>query len=356
MSDRDLRDPDRRDRMRDLISQEAAEWFARMQDPHVSEADRRAFWRWVKTSNLHVAEYLALAHIHGQLQAAPLVEAHTNDADSNVVPLHAPTDSSPTEQQPQTSDATPWRWRIAAAVAIIAVTSLLFLATGSVWLDRTIETELGEWKTAKLTDGSQVQLGPNTLLKLRLNDDRRHIRLLRGEAYFEVARDPTRPFLVTANDYVVRAVGTAFAVSRRGEELIVTVTEGVVRVAPDRNPAAERHVEAPLELSVPVVADYQLRVGRAWPVTPSPIDVRSALAWKDRRLTFQGGDTLADAVAEFNLRNRLQLELGPGAPATVPVRGTFSASDPRAFAKTMDRTPIIRVVEVAPDTLRIMSR
>ena len=90
------------------------------------------------------------------------------------------------------------------------------------------------------------------------------------------------------------------------------------------------------ELSVPIDADYQLRIADTWPVTPTRIDVRYALAWRDGQLMFQPGDTLADAVEEFNLRNRVQLRIDPRA-ATLPVRGSFPASDPVAFAQAIDK-------------------
>ena len=69
-----------------------------------------------------------------------------------------------------------------------------------------------------------------------------------------------------------------------------------------------------------IVADQQLRIAGTWPVTPSRVDVRYELAWRERQLMFRFGDTLADAVEEFNLRNRVQLRLDPSA-AALPVRG-----------------------------------
>jgi len=175
---------------------------------------------------------------------------------------------------------------------------------------------------------------------------------VRGEAYFEVARDPARPFFVEANAFAVRAVGTAFAVSSRKSEVIVTVAEGVVRVAPRATPAHEYAGDTPPELSVQLVADQQLRIKDAWPPTPGEVDVRYELAWRDRQLMFRSGDTLSDAVEEFNLRNRVQLRLDPDA-ATVPVRGSFDAADPVAFAQTMDGTAPITVEKLSPDLLLI---
>ena len=103
---------------------------------------------------------------------------------------------------------------------------------------------------------------------------------------------------------------------------------------------------------MPITADYQLRIAKTWPVAPSRIDVRHELAWREKQLMFKAGDTLADAVEEFNLRNRVQLRLDPRA-APLPVRGSFDASDPVTFAQNMDKTSPVAVRRLAADTLLI---
>ena len=90
MSDADHRDSDRREnRKRELISQEAAEWFARMKVPRVPLDDRQRFLRWLKQSQVHVAEYLRVASIHGNVRSAQLPYVLTGEDPSNVVPLFA---------------------------------------------------------------------------------------------------------------------------------------------------------------------------------------------------------------------------------------------------------------------------
>ena len=348
MSDAGTRDSDRREnRKRELISQEAAEWFARMKDPHVPLDDRQRFLRWLKQSQIHVAEYLRVAGIDGDLRRAQLTCALTGETPSNVVPLFAGE-----SKRSSASAIGSLRWKIAAAVAACALATLLSLGVGTAWRERSVDTELGQWKTVTLADGSELQLGPNTRVTLDIGDAERSIALVRGEAYFKVAKDPTRPFLVQANAYAVRAVGTEFAVSRRKGEVIVTVRQGTVRVT--QNPKSSKARDSDDEpLSVPISADYQLRIADTWPVTPSRIDVRYALAWRERQLMFKAGDTLADAVEEFNLRNKVQLRLEPRA-RSLPVRGSFDASDPVAFARTVDKTsPVVAVRRLAADTLLI---
>jgi transmembrane sensor len=351
MSDVDHRDSDRREnRKRELISQEAAEWFARMKDPTVPLDDRRRFLRWLKQSQVHVAEYLTVAGIDGDLRRARLTAALEGEAPSNVIELFAQGGA-----RAAVSRNVPASRKVAAAVAACGLAVLLFAVARSAWYEHSIGTQPGEWKTVTLADGSELQVGPNTLLQLDLGDTRRSIALVRGEAYFKVAKDPARPFFVQANAYAVRAVGTEFAVSRRKSELIVTVAEGSVHVAPSAGSARGDATGTPAELSVRIVADQQLRIADTWPVTPSRVDVRYELAWRERQLMFRFGDTLADAVEEFNVRNRVQLRLDPSA-AALPVRGSFDASDPVAFAQIMDGMPPIAVARLAPDVLLIKAR
>jgi transmembrane sensor len=349
MSDADHRDSDRRDkRKRELISQEAAEWFARMKDPHVPYDDRQRFLRWLKQSQVHVAEYLRVASIDGNVRSAQLNFVLTGEDPSNVVPLFAG-ETEPTATRTRARLG----WKIAAVIVALALATLLVLSVSTALYQRSIETDLGEWKTVSLADGSELQLGPNTRLTLDIGDSQRSIALERGEAYFKVAKDARRPFLVQAKSFAVLAVGTEFAVSSRKGEVVVTVREGTVRVTPSSKATTSRaSYDEPSEFSVPIAADYQLRISDTWPVTPSRIDVRYALAWRERQLMFKSGDTLADAVEEFNLRNRIQLRLDQRAGA-LPVRGSFDASDPVAFAQTVDKTSPVAVRRLAADTLLI---
>jgi transmembrane sensor len=349
MSDADDRDSDRREsRKRELISQEAAEWFTRMQDARVSLDDRRLFLRWLKQSPVHVAEYLTVAGIDGDLRRAHLKALLAEDASSNVVELFA----RPNERAGASRDVPVSRWKAVVAIAVCGLAALLLIVARSAWYERSLGTEPGEWKIVTLADGSELQLGPNTLLQIDLGDARRSVAVVRGEAYFKVAEDSSRPFVVEANAFSVRAVGTEFAVSRRKSELIVTVAEGSVHVAPSTKSARDDTGNIPLEVSVPIVAGQQLRIGDTWPVTPRDIDVHYELAWRKRQLMFRSGDTLADAVDAFNHLNRVQLRLDPRA-AALPVRGSFDASDPFAFAQTMDSTSAIAVERVSTDLLLI---
>ncbi|HEV8330231.1 MAG TPA: FecR domain-containing protein [Steroidobacteraceae bacterium] len=340
---------DPENRKRALISREAAEWFARMQDPRVSLDERRRFLRWLKQSPVHVAEYLTIAGIDSDLQRAQLSAMLGAGATSNVVELFEHDD----ERSAVAREAPVSRWKAVATITACGLAALLFVALRFPWHERSISTDPGEWQAVTLADGSELQLGPNTLLRVDLGAARRSIVLERGEAYFRVTKDPAHPFVVQANAFSVRAVGTEFAVAHHRREVIVTVAEGSVRVAPSSR--FEGDPTASIIPLVSIAADQQLRIADTWPVTPSHVDVRYELAWRERQLMFRPGDTLAHAAEEFNSRNRVQLRVAPAA-AALPVRGNFNASDPVAFAQTLVGTAPIVIARPSSDVLLIEHR
>lgn len=305
MNDSSGRDPERREQRKlELISQEAAEWFLRLKDPRVSRQEKHQFREWLSESWRHVAEYLRVALLYGRLRQAKLDAWTALPGESNVVNLNLRARAGAAESV--RSAARTGQGRIAATAAGLAVAFLLGSIANGVWQERRIQTDLGEWRNVGLADGSIVRLGPGTHLRLHFGDTRRSVHLHGGEAYFEVAKDPARPFLVTAEPLVVRAVGTEFGVTRRAGAVTVSVAEGAVEVTPSGTAAVSLD-HASKNLSIPLSESEEISTSGAWPVTVRRIEVENVLAWKDQRLVFDG-TTLANAIQAFNTRNRLKLE------------------------------------------------
>jgi transmembrane sensor len=230
------------------------------------------------------------------------------------------------------------------------------------WLDRTLRTELGEWRTAQLTDGTQVRIGPDSVLRVAFGDDHRTVRLIRGEAMFSVAKDSSRPFFVQSEMIGVLAVGTEFRVSHwRGED-VVAVSEGNVAVYRDGRDAMRGAVPVPPAQvaaatgGVALVAGEQVSVTRATrssPVAKQKINVDYEQAWADGWLVYEG-KTIAEVAGEFNRRNRIKIlvtEPSIAARRLVFFRG--SATDPESFVSALAASSDIVVVRDRPDELRI---
>ena len=189
-----------------------------------------------------------------------------------------------------------------------------------------------------LTDGSVVELNDGSRVDVEFSPTERRVRLT-GEAHFRVAKDPRRPFVVDARGVAVRAVGTEFNVRIERESVQVLVTEGSVTVRPPTkdHDAAASVADLPLvsagqravvNLSSPVAADI---------TEVTTAQIAAALDWHGTRLQFFE-TPLAIAVAEFNARNRVQIQLGQDDLNRIPIGGTFRADNVEAFVRLLEAT------------------
>lgn len=240
------------------------------------------------------------------------------------------------------------QWRgTALALKVAVCVSLVTTAIG--WAIRTptdtshtaIETKIAEWETKKLEDGSIVRVGPRTLVRVEFDEKHRSTRVLRGEALFDVAKDPYRPFVVEVEGIVARAIGTRFAVAAVKGAPVITVAEGLVRVY---------RPESPEQDAIQLPAGTQVAFRGDGSMVRRNVDTSVALAWTERRLQV-AGRTAAEVVDEFNLRNRLQIRVDDARLAHMKVFGDFSLDDPESFANMLSMfTPGI-VVREQPDLL-----
>jgi len=204
-------------------------------------------------------------------------------------------------------------------------------------------TGIGERRTVTLADGSLMRLNTDTAVTVDLAHERRSIRLLRGEASFDVAHDQSRPFVVAADEARVRAVGTAFTVRLRPNLTEVTVSEGIVGVRDgDRS---ERHVAAGNAAAV--------RRGTVAVTALNHIDIQRRLAWQDGRLSFDG-DTLEQAVDEFNRYRTVPIVIGDPALAGVRIGGTFRSDRSGDFARALEQSFGIRAIEGGDGSLLLV--
>jgi transmembrane sensor len=208
-------------------------------------------------------------------------------------------------------------------------------------------TQLGEVRRVELPDGSSAVLNTNTVVEFSFDKDERRVRLLGGEAYFSVAKNPARPFIVQAGRLAVRAVGTAFDVRLHTDSLSVLVTEGKVSV---NNVAPASRTTAPQEpvRSVPILAAGHMgRLALDPDRAPSPEGMqvsameerglRNALAWQEGRLEFF--DTpLSEVVAEFNRYNRHKLVITDPELAAQRFGGGFASHETEPLLELLEQS------------------
>ncbi len=225
------------------------------------------------------------------------------------------------EPEPRQAKAARLPCRAVFAAAVIAAG--LGAAT-MMTLPERCGTGVGEVRRLPLADGSAVAINTASAIRVDLGKQTRRVRLDHGEAWFRIAPDPSRPFLVAAGSVRVQAGETAFSVRRRDGGAEVLVTEGAVRVWVDG--AEDYAVRLPAG-SRAFVADSAMVTNR--PGAPSEIDRQ--LAWRAGQIDL-AGETLEHATGEFNRYNRRKLVVTDRVLARARLHGVFRTDDPEGFA------------------------
>jgi transmembrane sensor len=209
----------------------------------------------------------------------------------------------------------------ATAAAVIGITVI-----GNGIPEEKFSTQIGQTREVVLSDGSVVSLNTDSEISVRFTNEIRNINLLRGEALFDVAKNKRRPFIVSAGDTRVRAVGTSFTVSRLPQMPIqVLVREGTVELqrisAPEAPPvraSANMRAIAPPDAPIVAVAMPEEKLARD-------------LEWQYGRIALDN-ETLMDAAAEFARYSEVRIVVDP-AVSNRTVTGLFASNDPVGFAR-----------------------
>ena len=189
--------------------------------------------------------------------------------------------------------------------------------------------------TISLPDGSLARLGADTALALNFNGNARHIKLIRGEAYFEVEHGPAGSFTVTANGDTIRDIGTKFNVDVLNHKTTVAVTEGMVEVSGSALPDAVRIGQGHLIV---------VSAGRPGPLQTAEAEL--ALAWMSGRLVVQGA-RVSDVAAALQ-RHHMGRIVVRGALADQDVSGTFPLTDIEGSVQTLAAAINANVLHATP--------
>ncbi|ADG10319.1 iron dicitrate transport regulator FecR [Caulobacter segnis] len=195
-----------------------------------------------------------------------------------------------------------------------------------------LDTGLGEIRRVPLADGSMVAINTSSALEVELKPKAREILLKQGEAWFQVAKDPERPFVVAAGPVRVRAVGTAFSVRRReqdGSSVDVMVTEGVVEAWVEGVDAPRQRLSAGNRLV--------LAGATTAPITEAPLDIERSLAWRNGEIALDG-ESLEEAARLFNRYNSRQIVIDDPELAKERFVGLFQTNAPESFASAVAAT------------------
>ncbi|HEY0681672.1 MAG TPA: FecR domain-containing protein [Steroidobacter sp.] len=337
-----------------ILSEQAAAWFVRLVANDLSARERREYLAWLKASGRHVEALLDIYRYHGYGRKAKLQMRTSPDPEreTNVIPF-APRGVTMVHHNRGKQRRRARFVKIAAAIAGVAFTVVAGWIVKAAYFDNRITTGPGEWDRELLADGSVLRIGPNTQLRWSFDDTQRTIVLSHGEAVFEVAKDPLRPFIVTTHIGDVRAVGTEFGVSlMNGLTAIVTVAHGKVAISKPHEGrfAIEHKADALAEL----VADQQIVMSLAGAQPVKQVDASRELQWATGYYEFRG-ETVSQAVEQFNRRNRLQVVMADPAIGEIAMPfTTVKLDDPETFVVMLAARPDVQVAYENANVIRLL--
>ena len=317
------------------IEDAAITWLTE-RDDGFSPAREREFAQWLRADPRHAATVARLEQTLGLLGELPEFRTELNTAFNRAAPVVAFPPA--TAEQPTLALATrrwsrPLVWAgLAAALALGS-----FVGWRALQPPREIHftTTVAGYERARLDDGSTLELNAASAVRVHFTAAERHVQLEAGEAHFAVAHDTARPFIVSAGGIAVRAVGTAFNVRYTPDGGVeVTVTEGKVRIG-QSGPESSAAESAPLvSAGQRIVLPHHAPPPAVEQVDPATL--RVALAWQSRLADFAEAP-LADVVARFNARSRIQLFLADEKLADRRIGGTFALDEAEAFVRLLER-------------------
>jgi transmembrane sensor len=300
------------------IDNEAFAWVVRKHTRGLSNAEMAAFHAWCEADTRHKGAYFRAMAIYNALHLA-----------SGNQPL--------TDKDKADDDASPIRRNLllgglAAGFAAMAGK----FGYSALYDDTVLSTAKGEFRRVPLQDKSIANINSGSQIEVAFTQQQRKINLRKGEAWFEVAKDKSKPFIVEAGDALIRAVGTAFSVRRLAAGSEVLVTEGTVEVWSKDGSAQRRLVTAGEHA-------FLAREAKAIPVTRQPDEVSRRLAWREGKLVLTS-QTLSEAVADFNRYSPKTIVIVDPALQEKRLIGQYQLDAPELFAKDVSMILDVPVV------------
>ncbi|AYD04160.1 FecR family protein [Neorhizobium sp. NCHU2750] len=285
----------RKDQISESIDDEALRWFVLLHSGHATDHDRAEHAKWISVDASHLQAYMRLGSIWSDMDAL-------GDPRKRNRPMAG---------RPRLSR----RAILAGGASAAALGIVGYQLPLGAWLSD-YSTGTGEQKTVQLADGSTASLDADTSISLDFTDRQRSIRLIRGRAYFDVAKDSSRPFVVHAKDGRTTALGTRFLVHQWDDSVTVSVEESAVAVvAPDRSQAV---VHQGQDIS------YALGGGVSALETA---DLDADTAWRRGKLIFQNRP-LGQVVSDVNRYRSGMIRIMDAKLRTMRISGIFDINHP----------------------------
>lgn len=320
----------------DQLAQEAAHWCMRLHEQSCTEDDHVAFRLWLEADPRHAEEYQAMLGIWSLSEQLPRPPNFTQPHNTSLA-APARTDSRPRR-----------RPALRAAAALLLALPLAgyggwFLG----WLPNNYQhyQSTAQVLPVALPDGSELELNLNTRLSFSNYRNQRRVDLEQGEAYFQVQHDPQHPFVVKVGDSSVTVTGTRFNALKYQDDVVVTVTEGSVRVRTTPQ-SGDSNITPGLQASY--------HQGDPLPHTRS-VDTSKSLAWRTGKLILDDL-TLAQALPLINRYLDTPLELADSTAANLRIGGIYNTHDLASIVDILPQVLPIQISRTAEGRLLVKKR
>lgn len=325
---------------------EAAAWLARLHGPSRTPAVEAAFRQWLNENPENATQFEYLTGLWDLSTALPVAGT------ARISPWKFPGEAP--------------RRRATVRPRYLAIAAgFLLLATASIFVYQQYvsgySTDVGEQRILTLDDGTRISLNTDTALRVKLTDTLRLVQLKQGEALFSVAKDPNRPFLVTAGNRTITALGTSFLIRTDHKKTAITLIDGKIAVTTDAKylppsrttrlsrssvegpgvkpakPRTEEQIVLTPGQRLTISSSRKAPTGEAESGEATTIDtprIDTITAWRRGEVVLER-TTMADAIDEMNRYDETQLVIDSPQIENLQISGIYQTGDSRRFAQTI---------------------
>ncbi|MAM70990.1 MAG: hypothetical protein CMP91_07620 [Gammaproteobacteria bacterium] len=323
------------------ISDEAYEWFGILYSGDLTDREFERFLDWAEKNPGKASQLKQLEITWNKIPKYSREE----EANGNFIP---------TLQELIFSNT--YARLVSGTMAVLVLAAIIiFYNTDRSSNSIFFETARAETNSINLADGSLVTLNVLSRIEVIYSPDERRIRLLEGEAYFKVAPDKSRPFVVSTDNGTVQALGTEFNTRLSGNESFsVTLLEGSIKVSTQES--GQRNSEAVLDqpglqariTSNSLTARNNPVTGASNPIQIASVDVNNIISWQQGRLVF-AGESLSTAIDIINSHTTHTIHLQAPELSQNPVYGVFNTGDWEGFLSAVESSYPLRHFDAGQD-------
>ena len=305
------------------VAEQAACWFARLQDEAATGDDWLAFEQWLAASPAHAAAYEGLEGLWVDLD---------DMAEGVKAALDTPV-SLAAHRSARARQGLSRRSWLAAGAGLAASVAIGVGVTNWATSAETYVTAAGQMRKIVLADGSRVSLNAGSRMDVRFERRARRVVMADGEAVFKVTHDPQRPFLIDTGDREVRVVGTEFNLRQRGDTFALTVRRGVVEVRPSGVPDAR-----PARVTAGQRLTHRKGSGRS---VQALANSDAAFAWTLGQLAYSDA-TLQDVAADLSRSLGTPVRVADSATGRIRFTGVLALDDRDAVLRHLEAFAPVR--------------